>query len=80
MNKIIYQIGLLSFFVTSVVFGLQGFSLFDTISRAFIVFIGVVLTGTLLLTALSWLSIEEKNKNKLMDSDANAPTVATKKS
>jgi hypothetical protein len=78
MNKIIYQIGLLSFFVTSVVFGLQGFTLFDTISRAFIVFIGVELTGTLLLTALSWLSVEGK-KNKLTDSNVNTPTVATKK-
>jgi hypothetical protein len=79
MNKIIYQIGLLSFFVTSVVFGLQGFSLFDTISRSFIVFIGVELTGTLLLTALSWLSVEGKNKNKLTDADVTASTVATKK-
>jgi hypothetical protein len=77
MNKIIYQIGLLSFFVTSVVFGVQGFSLFDTIIRAFIVFVGVELAGTLLLTALSWFSIEDKHKDKLTD---GTPTVATKKS
>lgn len=80
MNKIIFQIGMLSFFVTSVVFGLQGFSLFETISRAFIVFIGVELTGTFLLTALSWSSVEGKNKTKLSDPGASTPTVATKKS
>lgn len=80
MNKIIFQIGMLSFFVTSVVFGLQGFSLFETITRAFIVFIGVELAGTFLLTALSWLSAEEKDKTKLSDPNAGAPTVAAKKS
>jgi hypothetical protein len=33
-----------------------------------------------LLTALSWLSVEGKNKNKLTDADANVTTVAAKKS
>ncbi|HVN48876.1 MAG TPA: hypothetical protein VMU30_08670 [Bacteroidota bacterium] len=80
MNKLIFQIGMLSFFVTSVVFGLQGFSLFDTISRAFIIFIGVELIGTFLLTVLSWFSMEGKDKSKLSEANVNEPTIAAKKS
>jgi len=41
MNKIIFQIGLLGFCVSAVLFGTQGMSLMETVARAFIVFIAV---------------------------------------
>lgn len=43
MNKLIFQIGLLSFFIATVFFGLQEYPLLELVSRAFIVFMGVVL-------------------------------------
>ena len=50
-NKIIFQIGILAFCVTAVILGLQNVSLMETISRSFVVFVGVVLTVALALTA-----------------------------
>jgi hypothetical protein len=52
-NKIIFQIGILAFCVTAVILGLQNVSLMETISRSFVVFVGVVLTVALALTASS---------------------------
>lgn len=45
MKGIIFEIGLLAFFVSAVAFASQGSSLFETISRAFLVFVGVELTA-----------------------------------
>ena len=42
MNKIIFQIGMLGFCVSAVLFGTQGMSLMETVARAFTVFIVVV--------------------------------------
>lgn len=53
MKGIIFEIGLLAFFVSAVAFGSQGNSLFDTISRAFIVFICVELIATAALAIAS---------------------------
>ena len=50
-NKIIFQIGVLAFCVTAVFLGIQNISLMDTISRSFIVFVGVILTMALALMA-----------------------------
>ena len=57
MTKILFQIGLLAFFVSSVVFGLQGIPIFDTITRAFVVFIGTVLIGALVLILTSRIAV-----------------------
>lgn len=40
MNKIIFQIGLLLFFVSIVLFSMSGGEILDVVMRAFIVFIG----------------------------------------
>lgn len=45
MNRVIFQLGLLAFFIATVAFGLQHDSLLDTVSRAFIVFITVVVAA-----------------------------------
>ncbi|MCX7984354.1 MAG: hypothetical protein N3A63_05580 [Bacteroidetes bacterium] len=60
MNKLIFQIGILAFFISIVIFGVQQFSLFDTLARAFIVFITVVLFGILLVVFVTY--IHEKNE------------------
>jgi hypothetical protein len=75
MNKIIFQIGLLAFFVASVIYGVQGYPLFETVIRAFIVFIGSELIGALVLTAVSWIAVEPKIKKEITDV---APAAAKK--
>ncbi|HCV43052.1 MAG TPA: hypothetical protein DGH68_06175 [Bacteroidetes bacterium] len=64
-NKIIFQIGVLAFCVTAVFFGVQNLPLIETVSRSFIVFVGVVLTVAFALVAGSVLtskSIAEPNQ------------------
>lgn len=55
MNKLIFQIGILAFFISAVIFGVQEFSLFDTLARAFIVFIAVVILGIMVMIFVSYL-------------------------
>jgi predicted Na+-dependent transporter len=43
MNKMILEIGALSFCISIVLFGLQGYAVKDTISRSFLVFVAVIL-------------------------------------
>jgi hypothetical protein len=54
MNKIIFQIGLLAFFASSVLFASDGLDLIGIVSRGFLVFVGVVLlaAGGLLVSSL----------------------------
>jgi hypothetical protein len=61
MNKIIFQIGLLAFFASSVVFGSQGLNLIDTISRAFLVFIATILASTIVIVVSSMLPTKKSN-------------------
>ncbi len=49
MNKIIFQIGALAFFVSLVAFSTERYSLLDTVARAFIVFISVIVALMMLL-------------------------------
>ena len=51
MSKTIFKLGLLSFFVATVVFGTENHSLIETLSRAFVVFIGVVVSLAGILAA-----------------------------
>jgi len=64
MNKVIFQIGLLAFCVSSVVFGIQGNNLLETVSRGFIVFIAVVCTIALLLFAVSMMAAKQQARNQ----------------
>jgi purine-cytosine permease-like protein len=52
-NKIILQLGVLAFCVTVVFLGIQNVSLVETVTRSFIVFVGVVLTVAMALIASS---------------------------
>lgn len=54
-NKIIFQLGILSFCVTAIILGSQEMSLMDTVLRSFIVFVGVILTTALALMGTSML-------------------------
>jgi hypothetical protein len=60
MNKVIFQIGLLAFFVSTVVFGTEGHPLLGILSRAFVVFIGVILSLGGILAAGLFLAGQEK--------------------
>ena len=60
MNKIIFQIGMLGFCVSAVLFGTQGMSLMETVARAFIVFIVVVCAIAVVLLMSSLIVSKEK--------------------
>ena len=53
MKTIVFELGLLAFFVSAVVFGSQGASLFDMIAQAFIVFIGIEIAAAAALAMIS---------------------------
>ena len=60
MRKVIFELGLLAFCVSTVVFVLQGYGIFDTLGRAFIVFIGLVMTGAVGLALSAWYAVDLK--------------------
>jgi hypothetical protein len=64
MNKAIFQIGVLSFLVATVVFGTEGHPLLGVLSRAFVVFIGVVLSLGGILAAGIFLASQERQRPK----------------
>ena len=72
MNKAVFQIGLLSFLVATVIFGTEGHPLIGVLSRAFVVFIGVVLSLGGILAAGIFLASQERPRPK------EEPRTATK--
>lgn len=60
MNKIIFQIGMLGFCVSAVLFGTQGMGLMETVARAFIVFIVVVCAIAVVLLMSSLIVSKDK--------------------
>ena len=65
MTKVIFQIGLLSFCVAAVLFGLQHTDLLEIVARAFVVFIAVV--GAMMIILLVVANFAE---HKTMGPDA----------
>jgi hypothetical protein len=62
MNKIIFQIGLLLFFVSIVLFSMSGGEILDVVMRAFIVFIGA--TGVMGLVGFLSLIFSQQARNQ----------------
>jgi hypothetical protein len=60
MNKIIFQIGLLVFCVSVVVFTILGNDVVDVIARSFIIFIASIVAMVGIVVATSLLSVKEK--------------------
>jgi SNF family Na+-dependent transporter len=72
MNKIIFQIGLLAFCVSAVVYATQGMSFLDVVARSFIIFmvtIGVLIGIVIIVSTFT-------TKEKALD-EANPNTKAT---
>jgi hypothetical protein len=59
MTKVMFQVGLLGFFVSALYFGMQGMPLMDMVLRSFIVFIAVVL-----MQAAIFVSVASMKKTK----------------
>lgn len=60
MNKIIFQIGLLAFCISTVVFSVFGAPLLEVIAKAFIVFIAAIVGMIAVLFATAAFSDKEK--------------------
>lgn len=63
MNKVIFQIGVLAFCVSIVAFGAQHMALIQTVSRSFIIFVGVVVTCVILYT-IAAVAVDKARRNK----------------
>ncbi len=55
MNKVIFQIGILTFCISIVYFGLQEISIVELLSRSFIIFVGVIAAGVLVVLTVRLL-------------------------
>lgn len=62
MNKIIFQVGLLSFCVSVVIFSILGNDMLDVVSKSFIVFIAAIVTMVGIIVAASMLSEKQKTE------------------
>ncbi|NUN69067.1 MAG: hypothetical protein HUU02_05100 [Bacteroidetes bacterium] len=62
MNKIIFQVGLLSFCVSVVIFSTLGNEMLDVVSKSFIVFIAAIVTMVGIIVAASMLSEKPKTE------------------
>ncbi len=91
MNKIIFQIGLLGFFLSLIFFNLQNISLFEGIIRSFVVFIGLMLIALVFVNVIQTVvnkpgsrnSVSNnsiRNSNKKSDSMSKATTTQTAQS
>ncbi len=69
MNKIIFQLGALAFFVSLVAFSTERYPILDTVARAFIVFIIV----TVALSALFALAVVLASKDPHQPKDESRP-------
>ncbi len=74
MNKIIFQIGLLLFFVSIVLFSMSGGEILDVVMRAFIVFIGA--TGVMGLVGFISIIFTTQTRNHR---DHNGPQISETK-
>lgn len=60
MTKVMFQVGLLGFFVSALYFGTQGMPLMDMVLRSFIVFIAVVLGQTTIFVIIASMRSPKK--------------------
>jgi len=60
MTKVMFQVGLLGFFVAIVFFGTQGMPLMDMVLRSFIIFIAVVLGQTAIFVMVASMKTAKK--------------------
>lgn len=60
MNKIIFQVGMLAFCVSVVIFSTLGDEVLNVVSKSFIVFIAAIVAMVGVITATSLLSVKEK--------------------
>jgi hypothetical protein len=64
MNKIIFQVGLLSFCVSVVIFSTLGNEMLEVVSKSFIVFIAAIVMMVGIVVATSMLSVKEKTETE----------------
>jgi|WetSurMetagenome_2_1015567.scaffolds.fasta_scaffold530463_2 hypothetical protein len=56
LNKVVFQIGLLAFCISAVIFATERVHLLEAVSRSFIVFVGVVLVSAGVFAAAATMS------------------------
>jgi hypothetical protein len=73
MTKVMFQVGLLGFFVSAIVFGTHGMPLMDMILRSFIVFIAVVMVQAIIFIMVGSMKRPTKGHGHEMHAGERAP-------
>jgi hypothetical protein len=71
MTKVMFQVGLLAFFIAAILFGTQGMPLMDMILRAFIVFIATVLVQAIIFVMVASMKSPKKAAREVSHPDHN---------
>ncbi|HTY37996.1 MAG TPA: hypothetical protein VMH23_12835 [Bacteroidota bacterium] len=74
MNKIIFQLGALSFFVSLVAFSTERYPMLDSIAKAFIVFIIVTVALSALFALTVVMASRDPNRGKDEPRPVNKPS------
>lgn len=71
MTKVMFQVGLLAFFISAILFGTQGMPLMDMILRAFIVFVATVLVQAVIFVMVASMKHPKKTPGATGQADRN---------
>jgi hypothetical protein len=75
MTKVMFQVGLLAFFISAIVFGTQDMPLMDMILRAFIVLIATILVQAVVFIMVASMKTKPKTgrEKSIIESAPMAP-------
>jgi len=79
MNTVIFQIGLLAFCVSVVILGVQQLPVLETVSRSFMVFVGIVVICAILYTMNVILFVKSRISKNVNSASPTQNTNAGKK-
>jgi hypothetical protein len=76
MTKVVFQVGMLGFFVSAIYFGTQGMLLMDMVLRSFIVFIAIVLGQTVVFVIVASMKNAKKAEHVPPHAEPRHPPAA----
>ncbi|HXG01728.1 MAG TPA: hypothetical protein VNL69_13110 [Bacteroidota bacterium] len=76
MNRLIFQLGILGFCVSAVIFGANGGTLVEIVSRSFLVFVGIVLAAVMIVVIGGTMLENSRRRHEPSASPQSPPTAA----
>lgn len=76
MNRLIFQLGILGFCVSAVIFGANGGTLVEIVSRSFLVFVGIVLAAVMIVVIGGTMVENNRRRHEPSASSQQSPPTA----